>query len=195
MGSEMCIRDRQQCTEHATTNCLQRYNATAPSSSRQHHARVTGLRCTVSSCFGKHLRSITHRIYSYHVYLGCCRCSSASFGTTPRYMYQHTTIAPVAVGNAMHVWKIRAVRCRAAVEPEVYISAGAMQHLHAACICTHVASYQPGAVGVQTVSIVLLLYGLKSSRSCSLPWPQGGSRRQPREGSSTYAYHTCLSST
>ena len=149
----------------------------------------------MSSCFGRHLRSITHRIYSYHVYLGCCRRSSASFGTTPRYMYQHTTITPVAVGNAMHVWKIRAVRCRAALEPEVYISAGAIQHLQAACICTHVASYQPSAVGVQTVSIVLLLYGLKSSRSCSLPWPQGGSRRQPREGSSTYAYHTCLSST
>ena len=68
-------------------------------------------------------------------------------------MYQRTTIAPVAVGNAKHVWKVRAVRCRAAVEPEVYISAGAMQHLHAACIYTHVASYQPGAVGVQTVSI------------------------------------------
>ena len=47
------------------------------------------------------------------VYLGCCCRYSASFGTTPRYMQQHTTIAPVAVGNAMHVWKIRAVRCRA----------------------------------------------------------------------------------
>ena len=40
-----------QCTEHATTNWLQRYNATAPSSSSQHHARVTDPRCTVSSCF------------------------------------------------------------------------------------------------------------------------------------------------
>ena len=70
-----------------------------------------------------------------------------------------------------------------------------MQQLHAACICTHVASYPPGAVGVHTVSIVLLLYGFKSSRLCSLPWQQGGSSRQPREGSSTYAYHTCLSST
>ena len=48
--------------------------------------RVTYLRCTVSSCSGKHLRSITHRIYSYQVYLGCCCRSSASFGTTPRYM-------------------------------------------------------------------------------------------------------------
>jgi len=68
-----------------------------------------------------------------------------------------------------------------------------MQQLHAACICTHVVSYQPGAVEVQTV--LLLLYGLKSSRLCSLPWQQCGSRRQLREGSSTYAYHTCLSST
>ena len=54
---------------HRATNCLQRYNATAPSSSRQHHARVTGLRCTVSSCFGRHLRSITYRIYSYQRYI------------------------------------------------------------------------------------------------------------------------------
>ena len=50
-----------------------------------------------------------------------------------------------------------------------------MQQLHAACICTHVVSYQPGAVEVQTV-LLLLLYGLKSSRSCSLPWQQCGSR-------------------
>ena len=57
----------------------------------------------------------------------------------------------------------------------------------------HSRGYQPGAVEVQTV--LLLLYGLKSSRLCSLPWQQCGSRRQPREGSSTYACHTCLSST
>ena len=50
-------------TEHATTNWL-RYNPTAPGSSRQHHARVTDPRCTVSSCFGKHMRSVTHHIYS-----------------------------------------------------------------------------------------------------------------------------------
>ena len=75
MGSEMCIRDR-------------------PSSSRQHHARVTYLRCTVSSCFGKHLRSITHRIYSYQVSLGCC-CCSASFGTKPRYNHTQQTTAAV----------------------------------------------------------------------------------------------------
>ena len=65
--------------------------------------------------------------------------------------------------------------------------------LHAACICT--ISYQPGAVEVQTTAVLLLLYGLKSSRLCSLPWQQCDSRRQLREDSSTYAYHTCLSST
>ena len=34
----------------------------------------------------------------------------------------------------------------------LYLSAGAIQQLHAACLCTYVASYQPGAVEVQTVS-------------------------------------------
>ena len=61
-----------QCTGHATTNWLQRYNATARSSSRQHHVRVADLRCTVSSCFGKHLRFITHRIYWYLLLLLFC---------------------------------------------------------------------------------------------------------------------------
>ena len=54
------------------------------------------------------------------------------------------------------------------VTHHIYLSPGAMQQLHAACICTHVASYQPGAVEVQTV-VLLLLYGLKSSRLRSLP--------------------------
>ena len=67
MTQRLAQQRQQQCTEHATTNWLQRYNATAPSSSRQHHARVTDSRCTVSSCFGKHARSVTHHIYSYQL--------------------------------------------------------------------------------------------------------------------------------
>ena len=100
-------QQQQQCKEHCTTNWLQRYNATAPSSSRQHHARVTDPRCTVSSCFGKHVRSVTHHIYSYQLSLGCCFCS-ASFGTNPRHNHtqqqqckEHaTTSIPIAPSSS-----------------------------------------------------------------------------------------------
>ena len=44
-------QQQQQCTAHATTNWLHGCKVNAPSRSRQHHARVTDPRCTVSSCF------------------------------------------------------------------------------------------------------------------------------------------------
>ena len=112
---------------------------------------MTDLRCTaVSSCFGRHLRFITHRIYWYLLLRFCFvrhktqmhvtahNCSASAEST----LQPASQSRPAAAGNAMHVWQIRAVRCRAAVEPEVrhpsHLSAGAMQQLHAACICTHV---------------------------------------------------------
>ena len=144
-----------QCTGHATTNWLQRYNATARSSSRQHHVRVADLRCTVSSCFGKHLRSITHRIYSYQVSrlllsLFCfvrhktqIHVTAHNYSASAKSTLQPASLSrPAAAGNAMHVWQIRAVRCRAAVESEVrhpshlslcwsYAAATCCMYLHA----------------------------------------------------------------
>ena len=71
----------------ACNNRLQRCNATAPSNTAGNTISVTDLRCTaVSSCFGKHLRFITHRIYWYQAFRGCCCRCSASFGTKPRCM-------------------------------------------------------------------------------------------------------------
>ena len=116
---------------HRATNWLQRYNAIAPSSSR-HHARVTDPRCTVSSCFGKHVRSVAHHIYSYQLFLGCCFCS-ASFGTKLRHsrtqqqrFKEHATtsipIAPSSRQRHARVTDTRCARCTLSscfVEPEV----------------------------------------------------------------------------
>ena len=100
-------QQQQQCTKHAITNWLQRYNVTAPSSSSQHHASVTDPRCTVSSCIGKHVRAVTHHIYLYQLSLGCCFCSSSS-GTKPRhnhtqqqqYKEHATTSIPIAPSSS-----------------------------------------------------------------------------------------------
>ena len=116
---------------HRATNWLQRYNAIAPSSSR-HHARVTDPRCTVSSCFGKHVRSVAHHIYSYQLFLGCCFCS-ASFGTKlghsrtqQQQCKEHaTTSIPIAPGSRQRYARVTDTRCTRCtlsscfVEPEV----------------------------------------------------------------------------
>ena len=124
-------QQQQQCTEHATTNSLQRYNVTAPSSSSQHHERATAPRCTVSSCFAKHVRSVAHHIYSYQLFLGCC-FYSASFGTKLRHSRtqqpqckEHATtsipIAPSSRQRHARVTDTRCTRCTLSscfVEPE-----------------------------------------------------------------------------
>ena len=179
-----------QCTEHATTNWLQRYNATAPSSSRQHHARVTDPRCTVSSCFVE--PEIRHP--SYLLEPGISRLLLLfCFVRHKTQIQQHTT---AAAGNAIRVWQIRAVGCRVAlsnlrsVTHHIYPSAGAIfgRSSYMLHVCTwlpiHARGAQPCAFEVHTV-VLLLLYGLKSSRLSSLPWQQCGSCTQPREGSST----------
>ena len=111
--------------------------------SRQYHARVTDPRYTVSSCFGRNLRSVTHRIYSYQVSLGCCRCS-ASFGTKPRYNTQqwqqckeHATASiPVAPSsNRQRHARVADTRCTLSscfVEPEVRHPSHLSDHL---CWC------------------------------------------------------------
>ncbi|CAN0452836.1 unnamed protein product [Laminaria digitata] len=81
-------QQQQQCTEHATTAWLPRHNATTPSSSRQHHARVADPRRTVSSCFGRNLRSVAH--HTYQVPGISLLLATASFVTT---QIQHTTTA------------------------------------------------------------------------------------------------------
>ena len=76
--------------------------------------RVTDLRCTaVSSCFGRHLRFITHRIYWYLLLLLFCfvrhktqmhvtahNCSASAKST----LQPASQSRPAAAGNAMHVW-------------------------------------------------------------------------------------------
>ena len=125
-------QQQQQCTEHATTNSLQCYNVTAPSSSSQHHERATAPRCTVSSCFAKHVRSVAHHIYSYQLFLGCCFCS-ASFGTKlghsrtqQQQCKEHApTSIPIAPGSRQRYARVTDTRCTRCtlsscfVEPEV----------------------------------------------------------------------------
>ena len=84
---------------------------------------MTDPRFTESSCFGKHVRSVTHHIYSYQLYLGCCFCS-ASFGTKPTHnrtqqqqCQEHaTTSIPIAPSSSRQrharVTDTRAVLCR-----------------------------------------------------------------------------------
>ena len=162
---------------------------------------MTDPRFTESSCFGKHVRSVTHHIYSYQLYLGCCFCS-ASFGTKPTHnrtqqqqCQEHaTTSIPIAPSSSRQrharVTDTRAVLCRVvlsnprSVTRHIYrISAGAIF-----CCSSYTCE-------VQAAVLLLLLYGLKSPRLCCLPWQQCGSRRLLREGSSTYAHYACLSST
>ena len=164
---------------------------------------MTDLRCTaVSSCFGRHLRFITHRIYWYLLLLFCfvrhktqmhitahnCSASAKSTLQPASSRAQQQQATPCTCGRyALYV--VELLSNLRSVTHHMYLlglCSSYMLHVFA-------RSYQPGAVVVQTV--LLLLYGLKSSRLCSLPWQQCGSRRQLRENSSTYAYHTCLSST
>ena len=76
------------------------YNVTTlPRPAAGNTMRVTDLRCTaVSSCFGKHLRFITHRIYGYQAFRGCCSASAKST------LQPASQSRPAAAGNAMHVW-------------------------------------------------------------------------------------------
>ena len=67
-----------------------------------------------------------------------------------------------------------------------------LQKLQVACTLLPIHARGCRARGAVQTVVLLLLYELKSSSLCSLPWQQCGSRWQPREGSNTYAYHTCL---
>ena len=198
------------------------YNVTTlppPSSSSQHHERATAPRCAVSSCFGKHVRSVAHHIYSCQLFLGCCFCS-ASFGTKHRHSRtqqqqckEHaTTSIPIAPSSRQRhalVTDTRCTRCTLLscfAEPEVRHPSYTSNSPLDLCSAAEATSYLDactllpihargcrarGAVPVQPV-VLLLLYELTSSSLCSLPWQLYGFRRQPREGSSTYANHTCL---
>ena len=120
-------------------------------------------------CFVRHKTQIHVTAHNFS--------ASAKSTLHPAYLSR-----PAAVGNPRCVWQIHAVRCRVVVEAEVRHASHLIYLSGRAIFCgiiymwhvwTHVALYGPGAVEVQTV-VLLLMYGFKSSRLCSLPWQQYG---------------------
>ena len=97
----------------------------APSSSRQHHARLTRPCCTVSSClegtWDPSLIASTRRRYLSAVVADLLRSAQNPHTTHNNSNNAKSTLQPASLsrpaaeGNAMLVWRIRDVLCRVAL--------------------------------------------------------------------------------